>query len=203
LFYVANGMAGFMDFGFGVLIVAVLGFVFGNDLTVWHLVLGGVFAFLPDFDIIPTLVLGKMPKGYHHETLMHRPLLVLPTVVVLGLFAGGSFWSLAAFLCVFYHYVHDSPECGGGGIAWLWPFSKKFWSLSGKAIKLEEYSEEHGAWLERYWLRPSWRSGSEITFGSIALAVGLSLEYGTAIGFVSLLVLPCTLLFWVVVHKKG
>ena len=91
-------MAAFMDFGVGTLITALIALAFGIELPVWGYLIGGVLGFLPDFDVIwPTLIQDR-PNGDHHQTLMHRPIILLPVVAVAGWLIGGTFWSMTAVL---------------------------------------------------------------------------------------------------------
>ena len=191
LWLAANGMAAFMDFGVGVLITAVGGYLFGVELHLLHLCIGGFLAFLPDLlDVAPVLLAGGEPVGDHHQTIVHRPLVMLPLVVLSGWIAdqylGSSFfWTLIASTCVFYHYVHDMPEFGGGGIAWLWPFSSKYWSFRYSGVEPSASPPmEHAEWIHTHWYRPTAVSIRETGIGTITLGAGVLLVYGAAPAFV-------------------
>ncbi len=177
LFAAAIGMAAFLDFAIGVLIVSLVARVYNSSLQLWHLVLGGALAFLPDFDMIIPLVRKKYAGAEdHHASLMHRPILVLPAVTFAAWWLGGTPWAIVAFLCVFWHFVHDTKQFGDAGLAWFWPFSKKEWSLVGPEDPPQ--NPKVVDWIYGRWLTPSPMSFLEITIGATALAIGSYLVFG-------------------------
>lgn len=193
-----NAMAAIMDFGVGALITALIGMMFGIDLSIWAYLVGGILGFLPDFDIIWPILIQDRPNGDHHQTLMHRPIILLPIVALVGWLLGGAFWSVTATLCVFWHYLHDTPEFGGGGVAWFWPFSRNYWSILKGAISPERslmaMSEAgHKQWLKEKWLRPSTISIREIEIGSAALGSATTISNWSRFGWWSLV---CGVLVW-------
>ncbi|MCI0558050.1 MAG: metal-dependent hydrolase [Nitrososphaera sp.] len=166
--FVANALAAFEDFGTGALIAGIVSILFGSEASIWFLMYGGIAALLPDFDLIIPILRRKI-VGNHHLTIMHRPLFVVPLATVVSLVLGGHFFGVTTFLCVLWHYVHDSPECGGSGIAWLWPFSDTTLSLRGTQIPVKGHlSGHHDQWLKK-WCQPSVVSVREITIGSIGV----------------------------------
>ncbi len=207
-----NAMAAFMDFGVGTFITALLGLAFGLELPAWAYLVGGVLGFLPDFDVIWSILYRGHPQGDHHQTLMHRPIVILPITAIAGWLLGGAFWSATATACVFWHYLHDTPEFGGGGVAWFWPFSKKYWSFRNEWISPERSvmansETDHKSWIEETWLKPSAISCREIEVGAISIGIAStisewgnrgwwSLVYGvTAWGLIWLLVLTIWMLW--------
>jgi hypothetical protein len=144
--------------------------------------MGGVLALLPDFDlvwpIVRQLLTGQNIAGNHHETLMHRPIALVPAATVIAYLIGGPYWALTACACVLWHYVHDTKGMGGGGVAWLWPYSGDYWSPAGFA-KSTPADVEHDAWIEKHWMRLSATSARELGVGLIALVAAIFIALRT------------------------
>lgn len=171
---------------------------FGIELPLWAYLIGGILGFLPDFDVIWPILIQDRPNGDHHQTLMHRPIFLLPIVAVTGWLVGGFFWSTTATLCVFWHYLHDTPEFGGGGLAWFWPFSQKYWSILKGGISPERSimamsESEHRKWLEEKWLQPSKISFREIGLGAWSLGISCAIITWNRLGWWSLVCGAATL----------
>lgn len=182
LFVAVIGMAMFMDFAIGVLIVAVMSLAFGVKTSIWQLTLGGVLALLPDFDLILPLLRRRYEGlGEHHTSLMHRPFFLLPVSVAVAWYLGGPFWASVTFLCVLWHFVHDTKGFGDGGLEWFWPFSKKEWFLFGSEDPVPKPPTVE--WLSTLWLVPSYRSIAEMVLGAIALWIGIALSIDPMLGF--------------------
>mgnify|MGYP003386273388 FL=1 len=162
-----SGMNAYMDFGVGVAIAQTLSVLAAHPLPWWFLPLGGMLALLPDFDILVPLIWRGAFNYNHHKTLLHRPLFMLPLVACFGWLWGGPFWAGAAFICVFWHYLHDTWPLGVGGVAWVWPISDQY--LTWRGFK-EPVDMSHTEWLKRYWLKPTLFSCWEIAVGTAALA---------------------------------
>jgi len=162
LYLYANLLAGFFDVSVGMLIAAVIETKFGISIAWRHLLIGGILAVLPDFDIVLPILFHTV-QGDHHQTIFHRPIVLLPVSILIGYAFGGFLWALITGVCVLFHYIHDTV----GGIAWLWPFSGKYVTFRG----LENPSPEinHDTWIWENWLQPSLLSISEIALGSVAL----------------------------------
>jgi hypothetical protein len=169
-----NALAAFMDFGIGTAVAAGVAALYGVSLS-WYLVfLGGILSLIPDFDLVPSVIRGISPSFDHRQTLFHRPLLILPLTIATAYLFGGSMWAIITGVCVFGHYIHDTNFVGTDyGIAWCWPFSHQYWSLSG-SFTPELHIGSHHEWLHQNWLRPSFISVREITIG--LLGVGIALE---------------------------
>lgn len=165
---VANAMAAFMDFGVGCLI-AELSFLSFNVTIPWqYIFIGGLLALIPDLDLVPSVLSGKSASFDHRQTLFHRPFVVLPLTVCVALLLGGVVWALVTLLCVLWHYLHDTNFVDTSyGIAWLWPFSNKYWSVWGSYIS--QSSMGHHQWLEHFWLRPTFLSARELSVGLLCL----------------------------------
>jgi hypothetical protein len=171
--YAGHFFAGCMDFAAGVLVVSVVGAVCGVEVPLWAYPLGAFLAVLPDMDIIlPVLRASNLLGWDHHQTIMHRPVLVLPTVALLGAVIGfalgnPAFYSLLFFLCVFWHYVHDTRGFGGGGIAWFWPVSRFYWGLFGGEVPEDVRDRDTPFYFE--WLSPTSLSVREFFLAALFL----------------------------------
>jgi hypothetical protein len=115
-----------LDIGIG-LLGALLQAHFGHeDVTAGLLVLGAIFALLPDVDfLVSGLRKGSLFKVDHtHRDLLHHP---VPYVAVGGLIV----WFLAPQYTLLFivlslaHFVHDSMGVGWG-IPWLSPLSRRY-----------------------------------------------------------------------------
>ncbi len=168
----ANGLAGSLDLCMGTLIAAAAFSALGLEPQLWHLVAGAVLAVLPDFDILGPILLSREVKGNHHTTLLHRPLLIIPTVSPAAYALGGQAWGLVALLCVAWHYLHDTPPLSQGGIAWLWPYDSRYWSLWGPKEPHMGHAN-HKEWLEQNWMALSPMLLTELSAGIVALVLAL------------------------------
>lgn len=158
----------------GALIAAATLSSLGVPVELWHLAVGAVLAVLPDFDIVEPILLGREVTSNHHLTLMHRPIVLIPLATLGAWAVGGEAWGLVAFLCVAWHYVHDTPPLGLDGIAWLWPFDTRYWSLWGPK-EPRAASMTHYGFLETYWLRLSPMLCMELGAGLMALALAVAI----------------------------
>lgn len=125
----------FMDLGVGMIISLVLTYVYGVDLNLTNIVLGGIFAVLPDIDVPFELLsrgrLGGKDHGFHREY-THYPILYIP-VCVLTLLLCGKYWGTLLSLCLLFHTMHDSVWMGWG-LKLLWPFSKRTYKFFSDPI---------------------------------------------------------------------
>lgn len=167
-------LAGFLDLCMGALIASATLSALGVEPLPWHLALGAILAVLPDFDIIVPILTDQKGIESHHTTLMHRPLFLILLAALVAYALGGSAWALVAFLCVAWHFVHDTPPLSPGGIAWLWPFDTRFVSVFGTEEPRTE-ALTHDEWISQYWLRPTVRSVSEIGAGLVALVLAVAI----------------------------
>jgi hypothetical protein len=221
LFYLAaNAMAAFMDFAVGTLITVLVAFMLGHPLLWWEPLVGGVLALLPDFDVLIPFVIssvtGRPFKHNHHESFLHWPFMMLPIVLIVGIFISGEywhtdkFWTLTALLCVLAHYLHDAAGMGEHGPGWFLRRQQKYWSRLGI---VEPADPDHEHWIRTNWLQPSKLSLWELSLGAIAL--GLTFYLLTGFLGLSLLTLTCvwlwTAFFWwssyrvrrsIVAHKE-
>lgn len=175
-FTVANGLAAYMDFGVGASIASGVFYISGLSAPWYAWCIGGIIALVPDFDILPQIIRGTYVQFDHRQTLFHRPILMLPTVTLLAWQIGGGAWALIAFLCVLYHFLHDTGwHTQRSGIAWLYPLSTRFLSSRG-FYDLASDPMDHYEFITQNWYQPSIMSVREITIGSITLALGMMLS---------------------------
>lgn len=174
--FIGNGLAAVMDFGIGTVLATGIAEWYEVALPWYAIFFGGVLALIPDFDLLPSVISGVSPAFDHHQTLLHRPLLILPIVLVGMFLLGGTIWVLIAGACVFAHYLHDTNFMNTDhGIAWFWPFSHKNWSIFGPYRPMLPIANSHYEWLNRYWLRPSPLSIREICIGLVCFSISLRL----------------------------
>lgn len=212
LYFVAHGFAATLDWVMGVFIVWALGQLWPHELAWYHYALGALLGIAPDFDLLHQLLFLKKGEGLtdHHDWLTHRPAFMLPLAAGLGYLLGGEFWAVVAALPIFAHYLHDTRGLGGGGIGWLWPFSKMHYGLSlKKGILVTHPSEakalwpDHNQWLEKEYLRPSRRSERELSISAFLLAVVVSetvdnVDIGIGVG---ILVFAVVTVLWYVFER--
>jgi hypothetical protein len=160
-----NALAGYMDFAIGAWIATALTLFIPTQLQWWYLLVGGILALLPDFDIILPILRESNKISGHHTTILHRPLFMILLATLVFWFIGGWYWGILAFVCVLWHFVHDIQ----GGIAWGWPVNKRLLYPFKKNV--EHIS--HREWIEKFWLKPSALSVREISIGTAALVVAI------------------------------
>ena len=166
----ANGLAATLDYSVGVFGITLIATAYDYSIAWWQILIGGVLALLPDFDLQPAVLSGQSAWYDHRQTLLHRPLLVLPLGSVVAYLLGGSFWALAAFVLILWHYLHDIDWCGTRyGVAWLWPFSRQYISHYGWFAPPP--ATDHHEWLQRHWLQPSQMSITELSVASVFLII--------------------------------
>lgn len=204
---VGNALCGFLDFSAGIFIV-FLGTIFLNyQAGIPSYILGGILGLAPDFDVIYILIKNGKMDGDHHQLITHRPIFGITLFSTLGFLLGGTFWAVMSFFCITWHYLHDTEGIfGGEGIAWLWPFSKLYYS-PWRAVLPEEslmtkYAD-HEKWLDETWLKPSKISLSEIIVGLILLQIVAEKVFNWKVGMFFILVIwLCLVLLWSIEKKE-
>ncbi|MBI1957039.1 metal-dependent hydrolase [Candidatus Gottesmanbacteria bacterium] len=192
----------FLDFSVGVFLVFLLGYFLEYNAALYGYALGGILALAPDFDVAFMFLWKHKVYGNHHEYITHRPLIMIAAAFIIGAFTDGFFWAIAAPLCVFWHFVHDTEGLGGGGIAWLWPFSKKYLSpitgvVSPKHSLAAQFQGKYDRWLDTTWLVPSKTSLIELVAGSILFSIAAKAVLGWRMGAVLLVLLwICVISVW-------
>lgn len=132
-----------LDIGAGILLSLFVADYFGTEPTLFFVLLGIIFALLPDIDMISYLL--RKRKHHDHRSFTHYPLLYVPASIFVFIFFG-SMYGILFVLCILTHLIHDTVGLGWG-ISWLAPFSyRKFRFLSPTGNK-------NGAWeFFRTWL---------------------------------------------------
>ena len=192
------GLAGVLDLAAGMVIVTLLGEYFSYPLLWWQYLIGALLAASPDID----LLLGFFGKRVdeHHEYLTHRPIFGLPFAIVGGWIIGGEFWAYASGFGVLWHYLHDTQGflfLYDNGLAWFWPYSKKYWGIRNFRVVYRIPNElpqsEGGAFDSLYecYLTPTRRSVTEFVLTSGCIGYVASSVFGDFIG------MAATLSFWV------
>lgn len=115
------GIACSVDLANGIFIVVWLSERFGVELSILAVFVAIAMSVSPDADFL---------IGRHDES--HKPIPFVGTLLFLAALTWPTFgfWFLLWALCALAHFVHDSiGDDNAGGVAWLWPFNKKFWTF--------------------------------------------------------------------------
>ena len=165
-----SALVAYLDLCVGALIGALVFPLFAIEVTVVTLAVSAILALLPDFDLIIPVLRGHVDNN-HRTTLWHRPIVVLPTATIAAWIVGGPGWGAVTFICVLWHYIHDTPPIGdeGSGIAWAWPWSERFITPLVILDPQPWDNYQHTTALEREWLTPTPRSIAEMAIGSLIL----------------------------------
>ena len=91
----------------------------------WLSVYTVTFSLVPDLDVMLSRLTGVSPS--RHREILHKPLVLLPTVFfVISLFDVSL--ATIAIVALLLHYVHDSIGIGWG-VQWVYPISKDSFSF--------------------------------------------------------------------------
>ncbi len=193
-------LAGYLDMCVGLFLTLGVAYVLKMPVSAGYYIGGMTLAVLPDFDLLFLYFIKGQTTGNHHELLSHRPLFTLPLATAIAYKLGGSFWGLLAGCAVLWHFIHDTEGFGGGGIGWIWPFSKKYYSLSGGKEPMSSRAAavlDFHKWLGDYWFRPSKQSLIETALGSVLLFIVLYLNFGFWPALLSAALVPLfTIMAW-------
>lgn len=136
-----------LDISVGLLLGVIVNFFTVNN-SLALIIFGGVFAIIADIDFIIYLSKNnwKVDEFAHeHRDLLHNPIIFsFLGGVILFVFLGWS-WGLLWVLATSYHFLHDTIE-SGWGIRWLYPFSKKYFTLapySPKSVIEDKKEQRH------------------------------------------------------------
>ena len=171
--FLSLGLAGILDLAVGTLVIHLLSTVHGYPLAWWQYVIGACLGASPDIDLF--LAFFRKNASAHHEYLTHRPVVGIPFAVAIGWVLGGDFWAIAAGIGVCWHYLHDTDGflgLNGGGIAWCWPFSQKYWGVRNYRIVSQTPRADDGGgnnyeWFHKTYLSPTRRSIVEFMLTSM------------------------------------
>lgn len=156
----------FGDIGIGILLSIFVTHLFGVDLTIYHIIGGILFALLPDIDMLIFVIPGLKKLFNGHREWTHHPLKYI-SLTILVFFVAGPVWALLFFLCILFHFIHDSLWIGNG-IAWLGPYSKKRY----KFFNIEKpYTPGPITWIRDFYLRPTVVSVTELGIFIVSISV--------------------------------
>ncbi|MDP2855554.1 MAG: metal-dependent hydrolase [bacterium] len=118
-----------LDIALGVFGAITFSKIENINLSLILIIIGILFALLPDMDFIFYWMGGKKlnEQAHTHRELLHSPWIFIPVGFLIIL----SINTPLAFLFVilaFLHFVHDSIGIGWG-IQWFYPFSHRFYKL--------------------------------------------------------------------------
>ena len=160
--YYYNALAGLLDAAMGMAIVAGSSWALGRPVEPEWLAVGASMALLPDFDIVPNILRGRVEDD-HRATWWHAPLVVIPIAMIIALALGGAYWALVAAACLFWHYAHDTFD----GVRWFRPLSPYYWTYRGRHVR---FAAKHDTWLNETWGQESLRAWAELPL-ALLLAV--------------------------------
>lgn len=115
---------------------------------------GVTWALVPDVSLIIYSVVRRQKLDSGHRDITHYP---LPILSALGLLGFLTPWAWLAGLCITAHFLDDTTD--PGGIAWLWPISKRKYQI----LATETGPLELEDWLERYFFQETHKSTMVIT----------------------------------------
>jgi hypothetical protein len=117
----------------------------------------GIFCSLsPDVDFIIYLSRNRFKVdqfAHEHRDLFHKPIFFIIIGIALYFFSSeiGLIWMIGSL----YHFLHDTFE-GGWGIMWLYPFSKKYYTLVSYSPKKIISTKEEQRSLALKYGNPHW-----------------------------------------------
>ena len=120
----------FLDIKLGLLWAFLVAILFEKVITPEWLILGVVFALLPDIDFWLEYIKRGTVGGTVidlHRTFLHTPILYIPIILFIGTWYGPAWMVLFAF-GVLGHHLHDSVGMGYG-VRWLWPFTTHWYKF--------------------------------------------------------------------------
>jgi hypothetical protein len=170
-----------VDMALGLLNYAAWSWAMGQRFSVIFLALSIFSTHLPDWDMIPFLLLRKRYKLYSHWIVGHHPVFVLSAVVLGSYFAAKAWapdavgYTVGMITCgVILHFCHDtmSPI----GFPWLSPFSLTHFRFQwGKSIIVPQAELEISERQERALGRTA---AGEITDRAAPISKGMFLLWG-------------------------
>ncbi len=141
------------------------------------LLIGVISSVAPDLDLLYFFLRKRSLKlqddSSHRTLLSHAPLLWLASAIALALFGQSEFWiavGLAIWAGSWSHFAGDSIEYG---IMWLWPFSKRQFSLR----KISEAGPSEKSLPRFYWryfcdiYARNWTFWMEVTIICLAIFI--------------------------------
>ena len=167
------------DLGLGLILSVLTGFTLGREFSVLFLVVGIVSSIIPDWDMIPHLIIkrGKLDEWAHkHRDISHYPLLTIPVFSLISYFSFGPHYAVLTGIVIFVHYILDTFGIGWG-VKWLWPFSSRYFSYD-KTIRKDKrwfaWTKKEQDEMVKNHGNPEWASNKkQIKLDVIVLVVGL------------------------------
>lgn len=197
LYFLASAWIAVLDLAVGMMVVFLVetGYHTAAQRLLCY-IMGATIAVLPDLDIVFMIVSRGHLDGNHHEALPHRPILMFPVVTLIVGFIGGSEWVVIAWLCLMWHYTHDTHPFGGG-LAWLWPFSNLYWSPVAPPLDPKDSvmatASRQWEWMEQNIFRPTKHCIGETVASTVLFFIVLGNLWtwwiGLAVGLVEWIVL--------------
>jgi hypothetical protein len=161
----------FLDIGAGILLSIFVGTIFNIDISPLWILLGVIFALLPDIDMVSYFIKTRVLKKSvnDHRSFTHYPIMYIP-IIIATYFIFGAPYSLLLALCVYFHFIHDTFWLGWG-ISWFWPatsrkfkfFPDKHGEISSQVLMTWTKEEEAGLfekyhnpnWIKDFYFRPN------------------------------------------------
>jgi len=136
---------------------------------------------LPDWDMIPFLLLRKRYNLHSHWIVGHHPVFVLSAVVLGGFYAAKAWapdaigYTVGMITCgVVVHFIHDMM--GVQGFPWFSPFSLVHFRVrKGKSVVVPQAEMEEWEKQERMLQRTA---AKEITDRAVPISAGMFLFWG-------------------------
>lgn len=117
-----------LDIALGIFSAIFVSKFFSVSLDNQLVLVGVIFALLPDLDFILELIRKNIFNiSYTHRDMFHLPLIYIPLGSVI-IYQFDKSLSLLFLLTSFFHFLHDSIGIGWG-VEWLFPFSRKHFAF--------------------------------------------------------------------------
>ncbi len=176
----------FLDIAIGIFAGLSVGSFYFETVPYWFVILGILFALLPDIDGALWILKPSVRKEWYktHRTYTGYPFLYIPIAVIVFVVFGKPIGILFS-VCILWHHIHDTFFLGWG-VMWLWPFSKRKWKffpdkdgkisfvpiiswLPHQEEKIRQWSGGHDeGWIKRYYLQPNFIAYLE--YGTLIVA---------------------------------
>ncbi len=137
-----------IDCSIGILVYLVCSLVFHEPWNGKIFIFSLFMAHLPDFDLIPYLMIRKRMRIPSHWIVGHHPLIIIPlgiaSSIPLASILEVDVWYLASIagFGVFFHFLHDGVQIQG--LHWCSPFSWQRYTLN------DGFPKKVSRW---FWLR--------------------------------------------------
>jgi len=186
------------DAGLGVFSAIFICWIFGTHVTLGYLVVGIIFAYIPDIDWVSDkhfwktgTVAAYAANPYDHREGLHKPLLWALVLSSWGLFVSTPTPHIA-LTAVMMHFLHDTTGTGWG-MPWLWPLSKRRFKLFSTLENVLTFRSFFASWsykeLPHYitkYGRGNWKTYYYSTWTSVALVETLVAVLGLTTGVFAL-----------------